>query len=140
MVRNGVPSARNGGILRGWEMTDYYIVSVKHTLRNNKYITIWRPDDRGYCWALCNAGKYPHDLVMNRLSYYNTGHSDVAVPCAVLDAIAVPPIKGHHDFDAGPCIENKRNNWRLILSNVIADPMNEPHPQFRGAPRLRDAA
>ena len=36
--------------------TLYYVVSVKHTVRDNLYITIWRPDDKGYCWALCNAG------------------------------------------------------------------------------------
>lgn len=65
--------------------TLYYVVSVKHTVRDNLYITIWRPDDKGYCWALCNAGRYARASVMAHLGYYNSGCSNVAVPCAVLD-------------------------------------------------------
>lgn len=114
---------------------DYYIVNLSHTQRDDRYITIWRPDDKGYCWALSRAGKYPGEHVMNHLGYYNSGCGNVAVPCEVLDAVAVPPIPGHHDNDAGPCVENNRKNWKLILANVIAPPVWPSKPEFKGAPR-----
>ncbi|MCB1905943.1 MAG: hypothetical protein KDH15_01120 [Rhodocyclaceae bacterium] len=119
---------------------DCYIVNLSHTQRRDLYITIWRPDDRGYCWALSRAGKYPRDHVMTRLGYYNSGCSNVAVPCGVLDAVAVAPIPGHHDNDAGPCVENTRANWKLILASVIAQPAYPSLPEFKGARRVRAAA
>lgn len=119
---------------------DCYIVNLSHTLREHLYITIWRPDNKGYCWALSRAGKYQRDHVMQHLSYYNSGESNVAVPCDVLDKAAVPPIPGHHDNDAGPCIENTRANWKLIMASVIASPAYPSQPEFKGAPRAREAA
>ena len=119
---------------------DCYIVNLSHTQRDDRYITIWRPDDKGYCWALSRAGKYTSDHVMQHLGYYNSGCSNVAVPCEILDAVAVAPIPGHHDNDAGPCIENNRANWKLILANVIAKPEYPSQPEFKGAPRVREAA
>ena len=119
-------------------MTDCYVVSVHHTMREDRYITIWRPDDKDYCWALSRAGKYPCDHVMSHLGYYNSGCSNVAVPCSVLDAVAVPPIPGHHDNDAGPCVENNRANWKRILASVVAPPQYSPEPQYKGAPLPKD--
>ena len=121
-------------------MSDCYIVNLSHTTRRDRYITIWRPDDRGYCWALSRAGKYAHDHVMRHLGYYNGGWANVAVPCSVLDAMAVPPIPGHHDNDAGPCVENTRANWKTILAAVVAKPHGNPRPQFKGAPREKEHA
>lgn len=111
----------------------FYVISLKHTLRNDRYITIWAPDDNGYRWALSRAGKYERDRVMRLLGYYNSGHSDIAVPCHILDEIAVPPIPGHHDNDTGPCVENNRTNWQLILKNIIAPPAYKPAPLYKGA-------
>ena len=119
---------------------EHYVISLKHTLRNDRYITIWRPDDKGYCWALSRAGKYQRENVMAHLGYYNSGCSNVAVPCEVLDAVAVPPIPGHHDNDAGPCIENTRANWALILENLIAEPQYKPQPEFKGARKQKEYA
>lgn len=119
---------------------DYYVISVHHTMRDHLYITIWRPDDCGYCWALSRAGKYPRDRVMQHLGYYNSGCSNVAVPCEVLDAVAVPPLKGHHDNDAGPVVENNRANWKLIQANVIAPTQYPSRPEFKGARRIKEEA
>lgn len=38
-------------------MADFYVISVHHTQRRDRYITLWRPDDRGYCWRTIVAGK-----------------------------------------------------------------------------------
>lgn len=112
----------------------FYVVSLKHTLRNHLYITVWRPDDKGYCWALCNAGRYSRERVMAHLGYYNGG-ANVAVPCMLLDAIAIPPKPGHHDNDTGPVIANNRLNWKLIAEHVIEPPKERMWPQFKGSPK-----
>lgn len=119
---------------------DYYVVSIKHTMRDHLYITIWRPDDRGYCWALSRAGRYDSENIMRHLDYYNSGCSNVAVPCEVLDAVAVAPRPGHHDNDAGPCVENNRANWKLILDNVVSPTQYPSHPEFKGSRRPKEPA
>lgn len=37
---------------------EYFIVSLKHTNKKDKYVTLWRPDNAGYAWPLELAGKY----------------------------------------------------------------------------------
>lgn len=115
---------------------DCYIVNLSHTQRSHRYLTIWRPDNRGYCWPLNWAGRYPLETVKEHLGYYNDGLNNVAVPCEVLERIAVAPTPGHIDNDAGPVVANTRANWRLILANVVHAPVCAPEPQFKGA-RLR---
>jgi len=35
-----------------------YVISLHHTMRHERYITLWRPDNRGYCYSKDNAGFY----------------------------------------------------------------------------------
>lgn len=35
-----------------------YIISLKHTMRHSPFLTLWRPNNSGYCYALESAGKY----------------------------------------------------------------------------------
>lgn len=35
-----------------------YIISLKHTRKDDECITLWRPDDNGYTWFLKAAGEY----------------------------------------------------------------------------------
>lgn len=35
-----------------------YIVSLKHTMPEENYITVWRPDNCGYCYSKEMAGFY----------------------------------------------------------------------------------
>lgn len=37
-----------------------YIISLTHTNRSDKYITLWRHDNKGYCYSKDNAGIYEH--------------------------------------------------------------------------------
>lgn len=37
---------------------EYYVVSLKHTNKKDKYMTLWRPNNAGYCWPLELAGVY----------------------------------------------------------------------------------
>lgn len=115
---------------------DCYVVSLKHTQRRHAYITVWRPDDCGYAFPLSWAGRYPIERIMAHLGYYNSGCSAVAVPCSVLDAVAVDPAPGMIDGNAGPVVLNTRANWKKILAAVVSPPAYESKPQFKGA--LRD--
>jgi hypothetical protein len=36
----------------------YYIISLKHTNKREKFITLWRPNNAGYCFAKEYAGVY----------------------------------------------------------------------------------
>lgn len=123
-------------------MADYYVVSVHHTKRHDHYITVWRPDDRGYAYPLSWAGKYAEERVMAALGYYNSGCSNVAVPCDVLDRIAVSPAPGMVDNDAGPVVINNASSWRAIKRHVIMPTRYPIVPEFKGSRRpatTRDA-
>lgn len=113
-------------------MGDFYIVSLKHTMRSDRYITVWRPDDAGYAYPLSWAGKYHEDSVLNNLSYYNNGDTTIAVPCETLDRIAADPEPKTIDNDAGPVILNKTSSWRQILDNAIRPTPNSAKPNCKG--------
>ena len=121
-------------------MRDFYIVSLKHTRRDNQYITVWRPDDCGYAWPLSWAGKYTEGAVKAMPGYYHSGCSAIAVPCSVLDEMAVETIPGTIDGDAGPVVMNNRANWLRILRSMPWKPDYEPKPQYKGARRQKEAA
>lgn len=76
------------------------------------------------------------------LDYLNCGHT-VAVPCEVVDALAVAPKPGHIDGNAGPVVPNNRENWKKLLACVI-EPPPEPYkpvyPGARGKQRLASPA
>jgi len=114
----------------------YYIISVHHTHRSDPYITLWRPDDRGYSLATERAGRYAEEHVLGRLGYYNSGCSNVAVRCDVLDKVSVPVKAGMIDGDAGQVVLNTAKNWKLIVASLIRPPREAPKPQYKGAPRL----
>lgn len=121
-------------------MADFYIVSLKHTRREHAYITVWRKDNCGYAWPLSWAGKYSAQQVDENPEYYHNGRSTLAVPCDLLDNLAVPPEKGMVDNDAGPVILNNRTNWRCIIEFHKADPLQRPQPEYKGARRQKEAA
>lgn len=35
-----------------------YIISLKHTNKTDSFLTLWRPDNKGYCTSLQSAGIY----------------------------------------------------------------------------------
>jgi hypothetical protein len=121
-------------------MSDFYIVSVKHTRRDQQYITVWRPNDCGYAWPLSWAGKYDETSIKARPDYYHNGYDSFAVPCEVLDELAVPVIPGTVDNDAGPVVMNNRDNWLRILAAIQWPTKDQPQPQYKGARRQKEEA
>lgn len=116
-----------------------YIVSLKHTAIHDFYITVWRPDDRGYASPLPWAGRYTVEAILAAPNYYNNGRETIAVPCSTLDTRGVNPRPGTVDNDTGPVVLNTRENWDAILSAVIAPPAYKPRPAYPGAKRRRSA-
>ena len=116
---------------------DCYIVNLSHLRRDQPYITVWRPDNKGYAWPLSWAGKYPAEAVLDKPDYYNCGAANIAVPCGVLDALAVKPAPKAIDGDAGPVVLNTAENWKAMLATLIAPPKFQPRPEYRGAPRKK---
>ena len=121
-------------------MIDCYIVSLKHTRREHQYITVWRPEDKGYAWPLSWTGKYSEAEVTAQRDYYHRGDDTLAVPCILLDSLAVPPTEGTVDNDAGPVVLNNWTNWKCILEFAMPNPIHIPKPQCKGARRQKEAA
>lgn len=101
----------------------YYVISVKHSHKRDRYITFWRPDDRGYCYRLSSAGKYGRERVMAHLGYYNSGCSNIAVPVDVVDAMTVMTTpEDKFDGADGPAVLNTPAKWRKLIEAVIRYP------------------
>lgn len=118
----------------------FYVISVKHSHKRDRFITVWRPDNRGYCYRLTRdgagteytgAGQYTREEVEAHLGYYNTGHSDIAVPVDVLHAMAidVTPRDCLDGPAGGKAVLNTPKNWRVLIDSVIAPPKNKPRPE-----------
>ena len=115
-------------------MSECIVISVAHTQRHHKYITLWRADDAGYAWPLPWAGRYARERVMSMLDYYNAG-GNIAVPSSLIEELAEPVDKGDIDNDAGPAVRNTSANWRRILAAVVAEPKYKPTPSVLCSPK-----
>lgn len=111
------------------EIREYYVVNLSHASRATPFITVWRPECKGYAWPLSWAGKYPEDEVLAHLDYYNGG-DNVAVPCEVLDAMAVETPPGMVDNNAGPVVLSNKANWDTVLAAVILPPKRPCKPKY----------
>ncbi|RFB69906.1 MULTISPECIES: hypothetical protein [unclassified Herbaspirillum] len=106
-------------------MSEFYIASTRHTRRDAPYITFWGPNDSSYKWPLSWAGKYSRERIQGHLGYYSSGESTFAVPCAAVEAMAVPPKPRTVDGDAGPVVPNTTPN-RQALTEACAFPTCKP--------------
>ncbi|WP_417219010.1 hypothetical protein [Achromobacter spanius] len=123
---------------------DYYVISVHHTHRQDRYITIWAPEDCGYRLRLQTSGRYTEARIRKRLGYYNSGCSNIAVPCHVVDAIAsdADPKEFDSPLPDGALprvVMNTRANWKTLIANVFATPQYPVRPEFPGASRKKDS-
>jgi hypothetical protein len=108
----------------------FYVISVKHSHKRDRYITFWRPDDRGYTFRLSTAGKYDRDRVMAHLGYYNSGCSNIAVPVEVVDSMTVMTTpKDQFDGPDGPAVLNTPATWRKLIAAVIQEPAYPVKPE-----------
>ena len=107
-----------------------YIVSVKHTPDTDRYISFWRPDDRGYAYPLSWAGVYSFQAVSQNYLTYNNGFDSFAVGKALVNALGVAPRPGDIDGDAGPVVLNTKENWDILIGCMILPPQTDPAPRY----------
>lgn len=116
----------------------FIVLSLKHTHRRHKAITLWRANDSGYCWPLGRAGVYAESLVLERLGYYNSGCSNIAVPVDLVKRLVVDIEYDTKEF--GICLPNNANTWKQLLSAVICKPDYPSRPEYRGVRYAKEAA
>ncbi len=112
----------------------YFIVSIGHNQRSDKYIRMFGANDSGYYGRIKSAGRYPESHVKTKLRYYNDGVCNIAVPCDVMESLSEPVEPKFFDDDSGCWVRNNRKNWQVLLQNVIEKPGYEPAPLYHGAP------
>lgn len=112
-------------------MHDFIVISLKHTQRRDKAITLWRPDDKGYCWKVGSAGRYDEARILGHLGYYNSGCADIAVPLELVEQMVCEVEYDHKEF--GICLPNNAATWKRLLDGVVRPPKHEPKPEYRGA-------
>lgn len=112
-------------------MSQYIVLSLKHTKRRDKAITLWKGHDKGYCWKLKPAGVYTEVEVLDRLGYYNSGCSNIAVPAELV--IELCENVEYDTKEYGLCLPNRAGIWSKLLAAVIRPTQYEPKPDYRGA-------
>jgi len=123
---------------------EYIVISVHHTQRNCRYITLWAANDSGYRFRLSRAGRYSHDHIMSSLGYYNNG-MNIAVPVEIVESLCRPG--DPRDFDGVSwdeplsellSVPNNKGAWKKLLENVIAPTQYKPWPDYPGARRRKE--
>ena len=112
------------------QVPTFIVLSLKHTHRRHKAITLWRADDSGYCWKLSSAGAYDEARVLRRLGYYNSGCSNIAVPADLVDRLSCEV--EYDTKELGICLPNNAGTWAQLLACVIRPADYEPKPEYRG--------
>ncbi len=87
----------------------YYIVSLKHTHRVDKYITLWRPDNCGYCYAQDQAGKYSEI----EDGYHNVEYDSLPIEVSVLDGFFINSEISSKNV-VKKCIPNCKQVWDVL--------------------------
>lgn len=85
----------------------YYVISLKHTHKQNKYITLWRPNNRGYCYAQDQAGQYPE----YKDGYHNTEGDSTPIEVSQLDGFFIDAV-----IDGKPkkAVPNCKQVWEML--------------------------
>lgn len=106
----------------------YFIVDLRTEFARKPYITFWRPENGGYAYPLAWAGRYGKAEVIDGGDYYTKregrSHIRFAVPCAIVEQLAVAPAPGMIDGDAGPVVVNdagKRKALRKARLHPLAE-------------------
>lgn len=66
-----------------------YIISLKHTHKDDLVFTFWREHANGYCYRRDWAGKYEDAEINSNSNYYNDRNDTLAVDCDIIDKMWV---------------------------------------------------
>ncbi|WP_139312975.1 hypothetical protein [Novacetimonas hansenii] len=99
-------------------MNMYYVFDFREEWNCKPYVTLWRPDNAGYCYSIPWAGEYTERQVIEKGPYYTqrkyqkktadyTGIWErVAVRTDLAKPFFIAPAPGIIDGDVGPVIAN----------------------------------
>lgn len=96
----------------------YYIVSMRHTHKRDKYITLWGPDSAGYHFSREMSGLYE-----TAEPGYHDSHDNMPISKELADSLFTPVI-----YEGKPkhMILNNAHTWnRLGLKWVKSDLVRE---------------
>lgn len=94
-------------------MTEYFILSAKHTGKRDPYITFWRPNDAGYAWPLEWSGRYPAEQIRAASDYYNDGVDTYAVPVSLVMGFAKEAVI---DGQRVRAVKNNKQTFRQLIA------------------------
>lgn len=102
-------------------MSQFYIASVKHTIKLHEHITFWARFGKGYRLTFDDhMGRY----CFGEASDLNDGFDCIAIPVAIVDAILSPEPyykPGARFIDTrGPVVDNTKAMWELPISGSIS--------------------
>lgn len=60
-----------------------YVICLKHTNKSDPFLTLWRPDNKGYCQSLQLAGLY-----FNPEKGYHDSDDNMPVPTEIIERMA----------------------------------------------------
>lgn len=83
-------------------MNEYIYISLKHTHKSDGFITMWRPNERGYCWNYNWAGVYQTPYAHQTDSVFSVKRDLVFSLCKTIhfegqDQIVLPHTKEVRD-------------------------------------------
>lgn len=81
----------------------YYIISMKHTQKCNKFITLWGSDNRGYYTSTEGAGLYENPIE----GYHNSPPDSIHVEKERLDKLTIQ-VEERRTFH---CVPNCKAVW-----------------------------
>lgn len=91
----------------------YYIISLTHTMRHEKYITLWRPNNAGYCYSKENAGVYE-----SYIEGYHNSENNMPIIVKELDLFFK---QTEYDRKIKEMIPNSKATWDLIGVKMTKD-------------------
>jgi hypothetical protein len=91
-----------------------YIISLKHTGKNDPAVTFWKPDSIGYSVAIDRAGIYE-----NPEEGYHTDDLNIARPKYMVDPLLKKMSYG--DFKNMLMLPNTKKTWRALGHEEMAE-------------------
>lgn len=88
---------------------EYYVISLEHTGKKDKYITLWRPENRGYAYPLELSGRYN-----GYEAGYHNSEDNVPIPC-----VDIHPKFIIHDDLGRMCIKNCKASIEFIKLYIV---------------------
>ncbi len=92
----------------------YYVISLKHTHKKDQWVTLWRPDNKGYCWPDGLAGQYE----TIEKGYHDSEGDNKPIPVEVLEPYMIP-YNEHPEWKALP-------NCKVVIDFIKKYKL--PHP------------